>query len=138
SDQDKGIRCFECEGFWHIRPECLNYLKKLKKGMTSTLSDSEEEDAEETSNNAFTGKCETSSETSNDDLLDEELAEAHKHFTSKWEQSCQIIEQENIIKKLAQEKDELTSTITELKEEVTLLNSKLTNVTNCEDDEQRN
>ncbi|MCI72240.1 hypothetical protein A2U01_0093503, partial [Trifolium medium] len=45
--------------------------------MTSTFSDSEEEDEKETANNAFIGKCETSSETSNDDLLDEELAEAH-------------------------------------------------------------
>ncbi|PNX79649.1 coatomer subunit beta-1-like protein [Trifolium pratense] len=37
------------------------------------------EDEEETTNNAFTGKSETSN---NDDLLDEELAEAHKHLTS--------------------------------------------------------
>jgi hypothetical protein len=48
--------------------------------MTITLSDSEEENEENTINKAFTGLFETSSE----DLLDEELEEAHKHLTSKW------------------------------------------------------
>ncbi|MCI24216.1 gag-protease polyprotein, partial [Trifolium medium] len=130
SDQYKGIRCFECEGFGHIRPECPNYLKKQKKGMTSTLSDSEEDDGGETTNNAFTGKCETSSNPSNEDLFDEELAEAHKHLTIKFERSQQAIEQQDkIIEKLTQEKEELASTIANLKEEVTWLNSKLTEVT---------
>ncbi|MCH81188.1 gag-pol polyprotein [Trifolium medium] len=115
--------------FGHIRPECPTYLKKQKKGMIVTLSDFEEENEEETVNKAFTGKYETS-DTNNEDLLDEDLAEAHKHLISKWEKSCQVIEQqEKIIKKLAQEKEVLTSTATDLKEEVTLLNSKLKNMT---------
>ncbi|MCI96365.1 hypothetical protein A2U01_0117665, partial [Trifolium medium] len=41
--------------------------------MTITLSDSEDENEEETDNIAFTEKCETSSNTSNEDLFDEEL-----------------------------------------------------------------
>jgi predicted RNase H-like nuclease (RuvC/YqgF family) len=98
--------------------------------MTITLYGSEEENEEETTNKAFTGMCETSSDTSNEDFLDEELVEAHKQQTSKWEQSCQVIEQqEKIIKKIAQEKEKLTSTTTSSKEEVTLLKSKLTNMT---------
>jgi hypothetical protein len=52
--------------------------------MTSTLSDSEDENEEETTNKAFTGMCETNNDTSNKDFLDEELAEGHKHFTYKW------------------------------------------------------
>ncbi|MCI54580.1 hypothetical protein A2U01_0075830, partial [Trifolium medium] len=48
--------------------------------MTIILSDSEEENEEETVNNAFTRKYETSSDTSDEDLLDEDFAEAHKHL----------------------------------------------------------
>ncbi|MCH82421.1 gag-protease polyprotein, partial [Trifolium medium] len=83
SDQDKGVRCFECEGFGHIRSECPSYLKKQKRGMTTTLSDSNEENERKTANKAFTGKYETSSNTSDEDLLDEDVAEAHKHLGSE-------------------------------------------------------
>jgi hypothetical protein len=122
TEQDKGIRCFECEGFGKIRPECPNFLKKQKKGMTITLSDSEEENEENTTNKAFTGLFKTSSNTSTEYLLDEELEEAHEHLTSKWKQNCQVIErQEKLIEKLAQEKEALSCTATSLKEEVTLL-----------------
>jgi hypothetical protein len=87
--------------------------------MPYILQKTEEENEEEINNKAFIGMCETSSETSSEDFLDEVLVEVYKHLTSKWKQSCQVIEQqEKIIKKLAQEK-----------EEVTLLNSKLTNMT---------
>jgi hypothetical protein len=34
SEQDKGIKCFECEGFGHIRPECPNFLNKQKEKVT--------------------------------------------------------------------------------------------------------
>jgi hypothetical protein len=36
SEQNKEVRCFECERFGHIRPECPNFLRKHKKGMTVT------------------------------------------------------------------------------------------------------
>jgi hypothetical protein len=70
--------------------------------MTIKLSGSEEENDEETTNKAFTRMFETSSDTGNEDFIDEELIEAHKQLTSKWEQYCQVIEQqEKIIKKIA-------------------------------------
>jgi hypothetical protein len=46
SEQDRGVSYFECEGFGHIKFECPTFLKKQKKGMTITLSDSEEENEE--------------------------------------------------------------------------------------------
>jgi hypothetical protein len=98
--------------------------------MIITLSNSEEENKRETSIKAFTGILKTISNTSSEDLLDEELEEAHKHLTPKWKQSCQIIERQKKLKeKLAQEKEALSSTATGLKEEVTLLKSILTNMT---------
>jgi hypothetical protein len=129
SELDKEVRCFECEGFGLIKSECLTFLKKQKKGMTITLYDSEEESEGETTNKAFSGLLETTSDSSSEDLLDEDLAEAHKPLTAKWRQSCQIIERrEKLIDKLAKEKEALSSTATGLKEEVTLWESKLTNM----------
>jgi hypothetical protein len=101
SYQDKGVRYFECESFGHIRTECPNYLKKHK-----TLSDSDEENKGETTNHSFTGKYETSSDTSDEDLSDVDLAEAHKDMVAMWEEFCLLIEQqEKIIKELIQEKE---------------------------------
>jgi hypothetical protein len=59
--------------------------------MTITLFDFEEENEEETTNKAVSGLFETTSDSSSEDLLDEELAEAYKHLTSKWKQSSQVI-----------------------------------------------
>ncbi|MCI91066.1 hypothetical protein A2U01_0112360, partial [Trifolium medium] len=56
--------------------------------MSTTLFDSEEENEEEPFNLAFTGICETSSNTSEEDILYEELAEAHKSLEIKWKESC--------------------------------------------------
>jgi hypothetical protein len=61
SEQDMEVRCFECEGIGHIRPECPIFLRKQKKGMNVTQSDSEEE---ETTNKVLTGLLETASNTS--------------------------------------------------------------------------
>jgi hypothetical protein len=35
SEQDREVRCFECEGFEHIKSECPTFLKKQKKGYMS-------------------------------------------------------------------------------------------------------
>ncbi|KAK2436765.1 gag-protease polyprotein [Trifolium repens] len=91
SEQNKEVRCFECEGFGHIRPECLNFLRKQKKGMAATLSDSEEGKEEEPTNKTFAGTFETSSNISNEDFLQEELDERYNNLTIKWEQSCELI-----------------------------------------------
>ncbi|WJX67455.1 beta-glucosidase [Trifolium repens] len=120
SEQNKEVRCFESEGFGHIRPECPNFLRKQKKGMEATLSDSEEEKEEEPTNKAFAGTFETS--ISNEDLLQEELDERYNNLTIKWEQSCELISrQDKEMKKVTQEKEALEASIAELRKQVTLL-----------------
>src|SRR4051812_23392636 len=50
SSQEKGIQCYECEGFRHIRTESPTYLKKQKKGLSVTWSEEDSEsDLEEES-----------------------------------------------------------------------------------------
>ncbi|KAK2389850.1 gag-protease polyprotein [Trifolium repens] len=122
SEQNKEVRCSECEGFGHIRPECPNFLRKQKKGMTTTLSDSEEEKEEEPTNKAFTGTFQTSSSTNNEDLLQKELDEKYNNLTIKWEQSCKLIRrQDKEMEKLAHEKKALAASTAGLREQVTLL-----------------
>ena len=90
--------------------------------MTATLSDSEEGKEEEPTNKAFTGTFETSSSTSNEDLLQEELDEKYNNLTIKWEQSCELIRrQDEEMEKLAQEKEALEASTAGLREQVTLL-----------------
>ena len=36
-----GPQCFECQGYGHMKSECLTYLKSKGKAMVVTLSDSE-------------------------------------------------------------------------------------------------
>lgn len=43
TNKGKGIKCFECEGFSHIKTECPTFLKKQKKGMSITWSKSGDE-----------------------------------------------------------------------------------------------
>ncbi|WJX72315.1 hypothetical protein P8452_56205 [Trifolium repens] len=90
--------------------------------MTATLSDSEEEKEEEPTNKAFTGTFETSSSTSNEDLLQKELDEKYNNLTIKWEKSCELIRrQDKEMEKLAHEKKALKASTAGLREQVTLL-----------------
>ncbi|MCH79805.1 gag-protease polyprotein [Trifolium medium] len=75
--QSKGIRCFECEGYGHVKTECATYLKKQNKSLTASWSDEEEpEEDEETETakkiTALTSTCVTDDEDSCDE---EELLE---------------------------------------------------------------
>ncbi|MCI61986.1 keratin type I cytoskeletal 9-like, partial [Trifolium medium] len=73
--QDREVRCFECEGYGHYKTECPNYLKKQKKGMTTTWSDLDEDEGEIANKViAFTEKFDTNS-ASSEDLIEEELVE---------------------------------------------------------------
>lgn len=49
-DKDKEVRCFECEGFGHIKTECPNFQKKQKKGFTIIRYESYDESEGETAN----------------------------------------------------------------------------------------
>ncbi|XP_019186513.1 PREDICTED: uncharacterized protein LOC109181216 [Ipomoea nil] len=67
---NKGIKCYECEGFGHVQAECPTYLRRKKSMTATTWSDDEPEseaahsDAEEMFANfvAFTARGETCSE----------------------------------------------------------------------------
>jgi hypothetical protein len=66
----------------------------MKKVMSITWSDSDEKNKGETTNKviAFTDKYETSSNTSNEDLIDEELAEPYRILVTKWEEACILVD----------------------------------------------
>ena len=55
-----GPKCFRCQGFSHMKQECLTYLKSIgkSKALAATLSDTELEDDSDNENdgilNAFT------------------------------------------------------------------------------------
>ncbi|XP_019155252.1 PREDICTED: uncharacterized protein LOC109152132 [Ipomoea nil] len=67
---NKGIRCYECEGFSHVQAECPTYLRRKKSMTATTWSDDEpesenaESDAEEMFGNfvAFAAKSTICSE----------------------------------------------------------------------------
>ena len=75
-------KCFECQGFGHMKQECLTYLKTTgkRKALTATLSDTEPEDDSDDNDdegilNAFTATVNPTDrvlETVNDeeDLVD--------------------------------------------------------------------
>lgn len=69
----KGTQCFECGGYGHIRPECANYLRKYKKGLILTWSDSENEDEREITNNVmpYSRRCVSEGEISIREMCEE-------------------------------------------------------------------
>ena len=46
SNNSMGPQCFGCQGYGHIKSECLTYLKSKGKAIAVTLSDSEVSDDE--------------------------------------------------------------------------------------------
>ncbi|KAK2402633.1 gag-protease polyprotein [Trifolium repens] len=116
SDQCKTCqesRCSESKGYGHNTHECSNHLKKLQKGMSSTLS---EEELDTEINLAFTSKCITKEDPSEKPSL-----------WNKEEEACVILQQRKLIDILLQKsKEGLVNT--DLKEEISLLNTKLTEI----------
>ncbi len=129
--QGKGVQCRECEGYGHISAECPNYLKKQKKGMTATWSEEDDSDDDiknETSKliTALTGTCTSDTESNTGDVTYEELAASYRDLCKKSAELCRSQEkQKRLILELQSEKNEHLTTISELNDEVTLLNSKL-------------
>ncbi|CAM8880776.1 unnamed protein product [Rhodiola kirilowii] len=109
---DKGreeIQCHECKGFGHIASQCANTLMK-KKAMVASFSDSEsdEEKGETTNFVAFTtslGECSSTgatvpsqaelpaedlSDSDDEELTQESLAQTYKDLYEKWLQLIKI------------------------------------------------
>lgn len=74
----------------------------------------------------FTGKYESGGDSSDEDMIDEELAASYRLLYTKWEESFMTIEHhKKTTSVLHKENDKLVSTIIGLEEEITKLNSKL-------------
>ncbi|CAM8922207.1 unnamed protein product [Rhodiola kirilowii] len=84
---DKGmeeIQCHECKGFAHIASQCANTLMK-KKAMVASFSDSEsdEEKGETTNFVAFVTTLDLS-DSDNEELTQDSLAQTYKDLYEKW------------------------------------------------------
>lgn len=97
-NKGNGIQCHECEGFRHILEKCTNFLRNQKKGYPNAYSDEESEDESdgEKSNSvvAFT-TCviskpndQNDGESSDEDLLDEDVVKAYRQQYLKWKEEC--------------------------------------------------
>ncbi|KAK2450468.1 gag-protease polyprotein [Trifolium repens] len=135
TDEDKGIQCFECEGYGHIKTECATYLKKQKKGLAVTWSDEDNSNNElenVTANHVSTttGVCFSDRDTCDDEFIYEELASMDKDLYLKSEELCRIfVEQKYHIKRLRLEKQELQDKVISLQEEIKQLSFNLESMT---------
>ncbi|CAM8910850.1 unnamed protein product [Rhodiola kirilowii] len=133
-NKGKGIQCRECEGFGHIRAECINTQKK-KNAYAVNWSDS---DSEGETNNfvALTGcvkpkkdqsiEEETmkspedhtlySSYSDHDEITDEEIANNYKDLYQQWLVDIkQKIDLQNSLEDLTAEKEKLKKEVSTLK-----------------------
>lgn len=131
-NRGKGAQCDECERFGHIKYECPTFLKKKKKGFLITWYVSDNESEGEIANKVmnFTGKYDSCSKSSDKDISKEEVAETYKLLLTRWKESCLREKKHKMtISSLLLEKEKLRSTIVGMEEKVTLLKSKLGNMT---------
>ncbi|CAM8998042.1 unnamed protein product [Rhodiola kirilowii] len=155
---DKGreeIQCHECKGFGHIASQCANTLMK-KKAMVASFSDSEsdEEKGETTNFVAFTttlGECSSTgatvpsqaelpaedlSDSDDEELTQESLAQTYKDLYEKWLQLIKINKKLNdTVASITTEKDKVWEEVeilvtqkAELEGTVTSLNSQLAEI----------
>ena len=77
-----GPKCFGCQGFGHMKHECLTYLKSIgkSKALAATLSDTELEDDSDNEDdgilNAFTTTVNPTDEIVEDVVEEKELVES--------------------------------------------------------------
>jgi len=134
NSQFKGVQCHECEGYGHIRTECATFLKKHKKGMIVSWSDDEEADGDEESDTtkrvtAMTGRIESESESGDEDLYYEKVIVPYSYQDiNDMDTSKLLIEQEEVINQLQEQRIGHLAKISKLNKEVILLNSQLENV----------
>ncbi|XP_058726445.1 uncharacterized protein LOC131597794 [Vicia villosa] len=129
-NQGKGIQCHGYEGYGNIRVECPTYLKKQKKGLSVTWSDgdSDSESEEEYTKHftALTSIYASDDDSSEDELTFDELAASYKELCVRSAEVCKQGEkQKKLIKELESKKKEHLATIDSLNCEISMLNSKL-------------
>ena len=128
-DKNNKIKCHECEGYGHLRAECPTYLKK-QKGYSVTWSDgdsdsdSEKVDAKHAI--AFTGVCDSDDDSSEGEVTYDVLASTYRELCVKSAEIYQQGEkQKKLIIKMEAEIKEHLETIDKLKCEVSMLSSKI-------------
>lgn len=128
NNKGKGAQCSKCEGFGHIKVESPTFLKKRKERLSITWYEFDGESEKEITIRVmtFTGKLDFCSETSNKEMSVEELAEIYREILIEWKDSHYKRKEDH--KCYTPQKEKLGSTITSLKEEFTLLKSKLENM----------
>jgi hypothetical protein len=129
-NQGKGIQCHGCEGYGHIRAECPTYLKMQKKGLSVTWSEGDSEGESAKHVTALTSACASDDDSSGDELTFDELAASYKELCVKSAEVCvQGEKQKKLIKELEDEKKKHLTVIDGLNGEITLLTSKLDQMT---------
>ncbi|WJX88834.1 hypothetical protein P8452_70878 [Trifolium repens] len=135
ADEDKGVQCYECEGYGHVRTECATYLKKQKKGLTVTWSDEDNSDneLENVAANyvsAMIDVCLSDNDSCDDKFTYEDLASMNKDLYLKSEEVCRTVEEQKIhIEQLKHENQELQAKVTSLQDEIKLVSSNLESMT---------
>ncbi|CAM8966101.1 unnamed protein product [Rhodiola kirilowii] len=102
NNRGKGIQCRECEGFGHIRAECINTQKKKNAyavswsdsesegeinnfvALSSCLKPEEDQNKEEGKNTSSEDKFLYSSCSDNEEITDEEIANNYKELYQQW------------------------------------------------------
>ncbi|KAI5409826.1 hypothetical protein KIW84_055327 [Lathyrus oleraceus] len=124
--EGKEVQCYECDGYGHIRTECGTYLKKQKMSLAATWSD--ESEIEEAANlvTAMTGRWGSDEDSSDDEVTFEVLASTYRKLCHKSVELCKQVEgQKKEITQLENEKAEYLETISKLQTEAVVLNAKL-------------
>ena len=133
-NQSKVVQCYECEGYDHIRTECATFLKKQKKSLTVAWSDedileriSESESTKRVT--VLTGRFLSDTESCDEELVYDELATSYKNLYVRSAEICKMLgEQKKINNQLLTERSNHLAKISELNDEVTLLNLQLEQV----------
>ncbi|GAU48712.1 hypothetical protein TSUD_281050 [Trifolium subterraneum] len=118
-------------GYGHIRTECATYLKKQKKSLNVTWSDEDESEEEGESEVAkhvtvLTGIVTSNTESSDEEVSYDELAETYRDLCLVSEEKCKELEkQKKLNSQLQGEKISLLSKIDDLQKKVNSLTSDL-------------
>ncbi|CAJ2645537.1 unnamed protein product [Trifolium pratense] len=113
NEDERGVRCHECEGFGHIRTECPTFLKRQKKSLVVSWSDTDSEEEESAKFvNALTGVCVSDSESCDEEVTYEELAATYKDLHNRSIEVCKALDkQKKINGKLQAERNDLLTNI---------------------------